>query len=166
MLKVRLQRVGRKNNPSFRMVVTDSKNGPKSGRFIEILGSYDARQGEPELKAERIKHWLNVGAQTSGTVNNLLIRQKVITGRKVNVLSRRSVVKTTEATEVSAKEPTPATVQAEVKNEKIETPEVVAQVPEPESEPEKETTDTKEEVVVAEEPKEDKISIDKEEPTT
>lgn len=82
MLKIRLQRVGRKNDPSFRIVVTDSKNGPKAGKFIEIVGAYDARKGNPTLNAERIKHWMSVGAQTSDTVHNLLIKHKVIEGEK------------------------------------------------------------------------------------
>ncbi|MEX0919067.1 MAG: 30S ribosomal protein S16 [Candidatus Paceibacterota bacterium] len=96
MLKVRLQRVGRKNDPSFRVVVTDSKNGPKSGRFIEVLGAYDARRSEPQLKSDRIKYWLSVGAQTSGTVHNLLISQGVIKGDKVNVLPKRRPIKKAE----------------------------------------------------------------------
>jgi len=37
MLKIRLQRIGRKNEAAFRLVVTDSKNGPQSGKFLEIL---------------------------------------------------------------------------------------------------------------------------------
>ncbi|MCH7538497.1 MAG: 30S ribosomal protein S16, partial [Proteobacteria bacterium] len=41
MLKVRLQRVGRRNDPSFRVVVIDSKKGPKSRNYIEMLGSYN-----------------------------------------------------------------------------------------------------------------------------
>ena len=40
MLKVRLQRIGRKNDPSFRVVLTDSKNSTKSGKFLEILGNF------------------------------------------------------------------------------------------------------------------------------
>ncbi len=46
MLTIRLQRVGRKNDPSFRVVVTDSKHGPQSGKFLEVVGAYDARQGK------------------------------------------------------------------------------------------------------------------------
>jgi len=89
MLKIRLQRVGRKNDPSFRVVLTDSKNGPRSGKFLEILGSYDARQGQPKFKADRIKHWQTVGAKLSPTVHNLLIDAKVIDGKKINTLPKR-----------------------------------------------------------------------------
>lgn len=85
MLKIRLQRVGRKNDPSFRVVVTDERRGPKSGAFLEILGSYDARKGEPQLKADRIKHWISNGARPSDTVHNLLVGAKIIDGKKRDV---------------------------------------------------------------------------------
>lgn len=93
MLKIRLQRVGRKHEPVFRLVVVDSHMGPKSGKFIEILGNYDSRRGEKaEFNADRIKHWLSVGAQTSGTVNNLLISKKIIEGEKINVLPKKKPI--------------------------------------------------------------------------
>ncbi len=90
MLTIRLQRVGRKNDPSFRVVLTDSKNATRSGSFLEILGSYSARQGTPVIKADRVKYWMSVGAKPSDTVHNLLISEKVITGKKINVLPRKS----------------------------------------------------------------------------
>ncbi len=89
MLKIRLQRVGRKNDPSFRVVLTDSKNGPRSGKFLEVLGSYDARRGRPKFESDRIKHWQKVGAKISPTVHNLLVDAKVIEGKKINVLPKR-----------------------------------------------------------------------------
>lgn len=85
MLKIRLQRVGRKHEPSFRLVLTDSKNSTKSGRFNEVLGSYDPRKSTESFKAERIKHWLSMGAGLTGTVNNLLIKKGIIRGKKVHV---------------------------------------------------------------------------------
>lgn len=78
MLKIRLKRVGRKNDPSFRLIVTDSRRAAKAAKEVEILGNYDARKGEPEINAERVKHWLAVGAQTSATAHNLLLRKKII----------------------------------------------------------------------------------------
>ena len=92
MLKLRLQRVGRKNDPSFRVVVTEHQNGPQSGKFLEILGSYDARQGKPQLKGDRIKHWLEKGAQASPTVNNMLVKLGVIEGKTVNNLPKMKPV--------------------------------------------------------------------------
>ena len=93
MLKIRLQRVGRTNDPSFRVVVTDSKRAANKSGFIEILGSYNARHGKPEIKADRVKHWMSVGAKPSETVNNLLINEKVITGKKINVLPKKRPIK-------------------------------------------------------------------------
>jgi small subunit ribosomal protein S16 len=93
MLSIRLQRIGRKNDPAFRVVLTDSKNAAKSGRFQEILGSYNVKTGEVLFKADRIAHWISMGAQTSDTVNNFLISQKLVTGKKKNVLSRKSPTK-------------------------------------------------------------------------
>jgi small subunit ribosomal protein S16 len=90
MLTIRLQRVGRKNDPSFRMVVTESKNKPQTGKYLEMLGSYDPRQDRVDIKADRIKHWIGMGATTSETVHNILINQKVIEGKKINVLPRKS----------------------------------------------------------------------------
>lgn len=87
---IRLQRVGRKNDPSFRVVLTDSKNAAKSGKFLEILGSYNVKSGEVLFKADRIKHWVGCGAQVSDTVHNFLVKQKLIEGKKKNVLSRKS----------------------------------------------------------------------------
>ena len=85
MLIIRLQRVGRVNDPSFRVVLTDSKNGPRSGKYLEILGSYDARKGKSQLEKERILHWISVGAQVSDTMNNILVNNKVLKTKKVNV---------------------------------------------------------------------------------
>lgn len=119
MLKIRLQRVGRKNDPSFRVVLTDSKNATRSGKFLEILGSYSARQGEPVISGERVNYWMSVGAKPSDTVHNLLISKKIITGKKINVLPKKTVPK-----------PAVAEAKEEAKNEKIESAVVPVAVPE------------------------------------
>ena len=89
MLKIRLQRIGRKNDPSFRAVLTDSKNSTKSGKFLEIVGNYNPKAGVTNFKADRIKYWMSKGAQVSDTMHNFLVSQKVIEGKKVNVLSKK-----------------------------------------------------------------------------
>lgn len=94
MLIIRLQRLGRRNEPTFRVVLTDSKNGPKSGKFIEILGSYDPRdKNETKINGERVKELMANGAQLSDTVFNFLVDQKIIEGKKVNVLPKKSPIK-------------------------------------------------------------------------
>lgn len=102
MLKIRLQRVGRKNDPSFRVIVTDSRKGPKTGNYIEMLGSYNPRQKQVSVNGDRVKHWIGMGAQVSSTVNNILVNEKVLDRKKVNPLPKKTpIVK--EATEDEAK---------------------------------------------------------------
>lgn len=93
MLKIRLQRVGRVNIPTFRVVLTDSKNSTKSGRFLEVLGTLDPVNDKKELKVDRVKHWISKGAQVSDTVHNWLISEKIIPGKKVNALPKKSPIK-------------------------------------------------------------------------
>ncbi len=90
MLKIRLQRTGRVNNPAFRVVLTESTNSAQSGKFQEILGSYEPKAGVVSLKVERIKHWLGMGAQASGTVHNFLVDQKIVSAKKINVMPKRT----------------------------------------------------------------------------
>lgn len=117
MLNIRLQRVGRKNDPSFRVIVADSKLKPKTGNFIEVLGSYNARMGKPVINTERAKYWMSVGAKASGTVHNLLVDLKAVTGKKINVLNKKTpIVKEVPAEEVKAP------VAAVVETPKAETP--------------------------------------------
>jgi len=89
MLKIRLQRIGRKNDPAFRVVLTDSKNSTKSGRFLEIVGTYNPNAGEANFKTDRIKYWMGKGAKLSDTMHNFLVHQKVIEGKKINVLPKK-----------------------------------------------------------------------------
>ncbi len=93
MLMIRLQRIGRKNEAHFRVVLTDHKNAAKSGKFQEILGAYNPKSGIVTLEEDRVKHWMSVGAQPSGTVYNFLVAKKLVEGKKKNVLSRKSPTK-------------------------------------------------------------------------
>jgi len=85
MLSIRFLRTGKKNQPFYRMVVTDKKNPPKGGRFLEIVGFLNPFTKEKQIKADRVKYWISVGAKPSDTVNNLLIQEKIIEGEKVAV---------------------------------------------------------------------------------
>jgi small subunit ribosomal protein S16 len=104
MLTIRLQRVGRVHEPTFRVVVMDSKFSAKSGKALEVLGSYDPREGKGNnhIDAERAKKWISNGAQMSETVHNLLIDQKVITGKKINVLPKNKIINAKKAKEAEA----------------------------------------------------------------
>jgi small subunit ribosomal protein S16 len=93
MLTIRLTRVGKKKDASFRVIVVESKRKVKPGNYLEMVGSYDPRVDTVTLKADRIKHWLSVGATTSDTVHNLLVSNKIIDAKKINVLPKKTVAK-------------------------------------------------------------------------
>ncbi len=116
MLKIRLQRVGRKHEPTFRLVLTDSKNGPKSGKSLEVLGSFDSRRDNDikQFDVEKVKYWISKGAQISDTVHNFLVGKKVIAGKKKNVLPlKKAIVKAETAKPVEATTATPIATPAQ-----------------------------------------------------
>lgn len=90
MVRIRLRRTGRKKTPTYRIVVADSTS-PRDGRFIEIIGQYNPRQGEQalNLKTERANYWLDNGAQPSDTVRSLLRKAGVLKARHEARLSRK-----------------------------------------------------------------------------
>jgi len=88
MLKIRLTRIGRKHDPSFRVVVTDSRRAPRSGVYLENLGFYNPRiKTSLALKDDRIKFWISKGAQVSDVVHNLFVSEGITKGKKINVSS-------------------------------------------------------------------------------
>lgn len=93
MLIIRFQRVGRKNDPAYRLVVTEKRSKPQSGG-IELLGNYHPKTKETGLKNERILYWLSKGAKLSASAHNFLIKKGVIRGKKINVVK---VKKSTES---------------------------------------------------------------------
>lgn len=106
MLMVRLQRVGRKHEPVFRLVLTDSKNSTKSGKFLEILGHFDARNSEKAIfDTEKIKNWVSKGAKLSDTVHNLLIERKVLDGKKINKLPKKTPISRSSEKPTQKEEP-------------------------------------------------------------
>lgn len=73
MVKIRLTRTGAKKNPSYRIVAADS-HSPRDGKFLEILGHYNPLT-EPhtlEVEIEKVKYWIERGAQPSGRVGKLI----------------------------------------------------------------------------------------------
>ena len=79
MVKIRLTRKGARNAPFYRVVVADSRS-PRDGRFIESLGYYDPTVNPRvvRLNGERARHWLDLGAEPSGTVMSLLRQQGIL----------------------------------------------------------------------------------------
>ncbi len=79
MLRIRLRRVGKKKQPAYRIVVADVR-APRDGAIVEQVGHYDPLTDPPAvvLNAERVKHWLGVGARPSATVGRILEAQGVV----------------------------------------------------------------------------------------
>jgi small subunit ribosomal protein S16 len=133
MLKIRLQKVGKKNSPSFRVVLVEHTFRPQ-GKFIELLGSYNKVQKQKSFNKDRILYWISKGAQVSPTMHNLLIDEKILEGAKVKAWKPKKRPASAEASAGKAE----AQVKAETP---VETPaETVVEVPS-----EVPSTETKEE---------------------
>ena len=92
-VKLRLARIGTKKRPYYRVIATDSRS-PQNGRHLEILGTYDPmnyrlpkdskqreEKGLVQLKTDRVKYWLGVGATPSPTVYSLLKRLNLLSNK-------------------------------------------------------------------------------------
>jgi small subunit ribosomal protein S16 len=90
MVKIRLRRIGKKKQPTYRVVVADSR-APRDGRFIESIGTY-APRNEPsivEIDNDRALEWISKGAQPSDAVTKLLKISGAL-DEKGNILSASS----------------------------------------------------------------------------
>ena len=78
-VKIRLNRMGAKKNPFYRVVVADARS-PRDGRFIEILGNYDPakKEGAVNIDEEKVLKWLGCGAQPTDTVRSLLRKEGIM----------------------------------------------------------------------------------------
>lgn len=117
MLMMRLQRVGRRNEPHYKIVVIEKSRGPKSQKYIDTLGFYNPKMSQVVIKEDQAQDWLSKGVQPSDTVYNMLVEKGIIDGKKKNVLPKKSPTKKKNAPdepEVKAPEPAPvADVEAE-----------------------------------------------------
>jgi len=89
MLMIKLQRVGRRHQPSFRVVVAEKRSKLK-GPPVEDLGAYNPFTKESTLVKDRVSHWLKIGAQPTATVYNLLVRSGVVQGKKIAIRIRKA----------------------------------------------------------------------------
>src|SRR3989338_10306924 len=121
MLKIRLSRIGKKGQAYFRVVVVEHTKKPK-GEYLELLGTYNPHEKVLKVKKDRLEYWVSKGAQTSPTVNNLLVNYKIWDKPKVQSwkLKIRSKVEApavkaeTPKTEAPKEEPVPVEAQPEV----------------------------------------------------
>jgi small subunit ribosomal protein S16 len=83
-VKIRLRRTGGKKQPSYRVVVADSRS-PRDGRFIENIGNYNPRTDPPTytIDEERARYWLSQGAQPTDAVARLLEKLGIIAERQL-----------------------------------------------------------------------------------
>ncbi|NTW14157.1 MAG: 30S ribosomal protein S16 [Candidatus Moranbacteria bacterium] len=117
MLTIRLNRTGKKNRASFRVVLQEKTKAPNH-RHVEVLGSYDPHSKTTVLKGERILYWIGMGAQASDSVHNLLVRQGILKDAK-----KRAIKMVKPAVKEEVKED----IVAEAKEEKtVEVAEVAA----------------------------------------
>lgn len=74
MLRIRLRRTGKRNNPCYRIIVCNCRVAPAGGKYIEQLGLYNPKRKPPvlEINRERLDFWLKKGAKISDTLQFLL----------------------------------------------------------------------------------------------
>ncbi|MCB0216781.1 MAG: 30S ribosomal protein S16 [Chloroflexi bacterium] len=132
MVKIRLRRVGAKKQPSYRIVVADSRS-PRDGRFIENIGHYDPRTDPPtvSIKQDRALYWLSVGAQPTESVQRFFKKlelpdkvKQVHKGAKIADLVEMAPA----AEPVAAAKPARAAAKAKVAEAVVEVKEAVEAV--------------------------------------
>ncbi len=111
MLAIRLQRIGKKKQPTYRLVISENAKDTQ-GDSLEILGHYNplSKDKTLEIKEDKIKYWLDKGAQPSNTVHNLLIKVGLVTGDKkksVVITNKRQAKIDKKKAEVEAKAAVP-----------------------------------------------------------
>ena len=156
MLMIRFQRIGRKNDAAFRMAVLPKASGPKAGKYVDLVGTYNPKTKAMTVDGAKIKDWISKGAQVSPSLHNLLIKNGVLEGAKTaKVVSKKNLEKNikakaeAEAKEAAAKEAADAKAAAEAEAAKAaeeaaqasapeEAPAVEAEAPAAEATPEEE----------------------------
>lgn len=88
MLAIKLQRIGKKHQPTYRLVVA-RKRSKLNGPPVEDLGAYNPFTKSGTFNKERVRHWLTVGAKPTVTAHNLLISQGVVEGKKISVRMKK-----------------------------------------------------------------------------
>jgi small subunit ribosomal protein S16 len=109
MLVIRYLRIGKKNQPYFKVVVTDKRNPTRGGRFIDEVGFIDPVKKIKKLDIEKIKTWISKGAQPSDTAYNLFVSEKIIEGKKRDVHNKKKVAEGAAAPAAVPGAPAPET---------------------------------------------------------
>ncbi len=101
MLAIKLQRIGKKHQPSYRLVVAE-KRSKMAAPPVEDLGAYDPRTKATTINKERAVHWVKMGAQQTVTAHNLLVKEGAITGDKRAVKMPKAIAKPAEEPKAEA----------------------------------------------------------------
>ncbi len=132
---IRLQRIGRKNDPAFRILVLEKTSSPKAGSYTDHLGTYNPKTKAFTVAADRLKDWMGKGAQVSPSLWNLLVDKGVVEGKKTaDVVSKQNLEKNVakraeeaaaakaaeEEAAAAAAAPAPEAAPAEASSEAIE----------------------------------------------
>lgn len=131
MLMIRFQRTGRTNDPSFRIVVLEKERAAKAGNIVELLGTYNPKSKALTLNEEQVKAWIAKGAQPTDSMHNLLVTKGVIAGKKINVLPRKSPIKSEAAIAAEAAAAAAEKAAAEAAKAAAEAPAAVEETPAP-----------------------------------
>jgi len=96
MLSIRLNRIGKKHQPSYRLVVSERRS-KIGGIPAEDLGFYNPFTKAAGFNKERVQYWLGIGAKPTVTVHNLLVKQGIIDGEKIKLAIKKAEAKPAEA---------------------------------------------------------------------
>ena len=153
MLVIRLTRIGKKNTPQYRIVVQEKQQSPSS-KYMDQVGFYNPLTEPPEIKLEeeKIKQWIEKGAQPSNTVWNMLVNAEIVKGKKrkaVKVKTKKSKDSEEKKEESKAESPdeTPEKKDDKPTEKPVEKPkeeEKKDEKPKEEPKPEKKPEDKKE----------------------
>lgn len=116
MLTIRLQRIGKKAQPSYRLIISEKAKATNSS-VLEYLGHYHPAEKNKkiELNKERIEYWLSKGAQTSNTVHNLFVQNNIIKDKKVKTFYIPTKIKNKKIEEAKKAEENKKKQQEEAK---------------------------------------------------
>lgn len=103
MLAIRFNRIGKKDQAAFRIVLQEKTKAP-GRKHVEMLGSYEPHMKQVVLKKERILYWLGQGAQASDSVHNLLVKEGVVTESKRAIKMEKPAVKESPVAEEAVAE--------------------------------------------------------------
>lgn len=124
MLKIRLQRAGRRNLPIYRVVVAEA-SAPVKGKFIKKLGFYNPIAKKITLDAEAILSWLNKGAKPSNTLARLMLKQGIKHKEIIYIKRKARNPKDIKQTPIETAKKLDAIKTAPVDEQKIENEKII-----------------------------------------